>query len=173
MSGQTQVRSDSRYLGMSHEVQLHLKTDYSLQLVGGLGWERWQREIRNPLGNDQLEDFDIAYLRLGLKYRFAFFTGLQGGGGVKYPFIIHEDAHFKRLGGLNNPTLKPESKLGYYAHLDYQPKQTDFNWTAYYETYQFGRSPGVSVNMSGSNQVFVQPKSEMRLLGIKAMYDLK
>lgn len=173
--GGTPVVTDTEYLGMSHEGQAIFRYDYArgkLDYAIGLGWDNWRRSIRNDALNlDQIEDYNIYYLRLGASYDHPGKSGLHGGAGIKHTLHATEDAHLNDLGYRQNPTINPGKSLTAYAELGYRLSNTKWDLVGYYDSYTFSASDPVTTQTSlGSNVQFYQPKSEMKLLGFKAVY---
>jgi hypothetical protein len=171
----TPLVTDTKYTGMSHEGQAIFRYDYErgkLDYVIGLGWDSWRRAIRNDaLSLDQLEDYNIYYLRLGLNYDHPGKPGMHGGAGIKHTLYTTEDAHLTDLGYSPNPTINPGKSLSAYAELGYRLSNTKWDLVGYYDSYDFSASDPITTQRPpGTDVQLYQPKSEMKLLGFKAMY---
>ena len=166
----TPVSTTTHYSGVAHEAQIFHRTDaanYQLDYVGGLGLDTWRRAI----GNSQVEDFLIIYLRGGFNLdQPGHGAGLHGGGGLKYPTMTWENAHLDSMGYSSNPILKPGKDVSLYAQLGYR---INARWdvVAYYDSWRFKQSPEVIVTDSqGGTWRIWQPKSNMDAFGLRVMY---
>ena len=168
------VNDQTTYKGITNEIQAIYRVfyganPYSVEYVGGVGWDYWIRSI-SPILATQEEDFGIAYGRLGIDVNSRTEHGLFGGGGIKYPFYTQEDAHFTDLGFDQNPTLHPGKKISGYAQLGYRFDRLN-DLILYYEGYRFGQSNTVQLtaNSSAPGVTFFafQPKSIMTIIGLK------
>ncbi len=170
------VSTTTQYIGAAHEAQIFHRTDganYQLDYVGGLGLDRWQRAI----GNSQIEDFRIIYLRGGFNIdQPRHGAGLHGGGGLKYPVVTWEDAHLDSQGYSSNPILKPGKDISLYAQLGYRIN-TRWDVVAYYDSWRFKQSPKVTATSTTEicNGILCvydiwQPKSNMDAFGLRVMY---
>lgn len=171
--GGTPIVTDTKYKGMTNEGQAIWRFDYEggkLDYVLGLGWDNWRRAIRNDaLGMDQLEDYNIYYVRLGMNFDHTGKPGLHGGIGVKQTLYATENAHLTDLGYSPNSTLNPGKSISAYGEIGYRLSNAKWDLVGYYDGYNFAASDPVSV-LPGPVQLY-QPKSEMKLLGFKAMYN--
>lgn len=163
------VSTQTDYSGMTHEGQLisrHALGRYSLDYVGGLGWDNWRRTI----GHNQIEDYSIWFVRTGINLDQPMHgAGFHGGGGVKLPFSTNEDAHLDSAGFNSNPKLSPGKNVSLYAELAYR---TGKYWdiVGYYDSWRFKQSEPVYVTSGGTLYSIVQPESSMDTFGLKALY---
>jgi len=168
--GGTPIEGVTSYFGYANEAQGRwrrpIRDNYRLDMVLGIGWDRWRRE----LSDIQKEDYDIVYLRLGAEVEIRSGQGWTLGAGAKYPIRTRENAHFTDLGFDQNPVLRPGRDVGGYAHIGYR---FDGPWSAvlYYEGYRFkdSRPEEVTSATLGAGAVY-QPASSMSILGIRAEY---
>jgi len=160
---------DSTYFGMTNEVQLRYRLapqrSYWLDVVGGAGYDFWERELSDV----QSEDYQVAYLRLGLALDTPTEKGWTLGGGIKYPVWVDEDAHFDDLGFDNNPGLEPVGRVSAYAFAGYR-LQRNLTLVGYFDSYSFGESDPVTVTQGGSKAQFYQPASVQYNWGIGLQY---
>lgn len=172
-------QTETEYSGMRHEAQARYRKPSGqsvIDFVLGFGFERWRRAIANPLLNrDQLEDFDIYYLRLGLNFsQPEQRPGLYWKFGMKYPVNTWENAHLTTIGYLENPKLSPGKEVSFYGEMGYRLQQSAWDIAGYYDSYNFSVSEAVRVTdaSDGSIDSVVQPESEMKILGLKLTYRL-
>lgn len=170
------TRAQTDYRGVLNEVQAHYRLGpdaYAGQLVGGLGWDYWERKILP----DQREDYSVVYLRLGFSVDPPLARGWFGGGGFKLPVRIAEDAHLDTLGFDANPQLNPKGALSVYGEAGYR-FNARWGLVAYYDSYRFGESRGVRVVNSGipactAGCDIVQPASRVDAVGLRLQYRLQ
>ena len=167
----TPVSTTTNYSGVAHEAQIFHRTDaanYQLDYVGGLGLDTWRRAI----GNSQVEDFLIIYLRGGFNLdQPGHGAGLHGGGGLKYPIMTREDAHLDSMGFSSNPILQPGKDISLYAQLGYRISAR-WDVVAYYDSWRFKQSPKVTSTKISDGKLYDiwQPKSSMDAFGLRVMY---
>jgi hypothetical protein len=168
----TPISSTSYYTGLVNEGQARwrkpIKGNYHTDLVFGLGWDFWTRE----LSYFQKEDFNIVYLRLGGEVAINSNQGWVVGAGIKYPVYTHEDAHLTDIGFDSNPTLKPGPDLSGYAQIGYWFNKR-LGLIGYFESYRFKKSNEEMVNSMFGPGVVFQPASTMSVLGLKLEYRIK
>jgi hypothetical protein len=168
----TPISSTSYYTGLVNEGQARwrkpIKGNYHTDLVFGLGWEFWTRE----LSYFQKEDYDIVYLRLGGELAVNSNKGWVVGAGIKYPVFTREDAHLTDIGFDSNPTLEPGPDLSGYAQVGYW-FHDKLGLIGYFESYRFKKSDGEMVNLGPSQRVVSQPESTMSIFGLKLEYRIK
>jgi hypothetical protein len=166
----TPISSTSYYTGIVNEGQARwrkpIKGNYHTDLVFGLGWDFWTRE----LSYFQKEDYNIVYLRLGGEVAVNSNKGWVVGAGIKYPVFTREDAHLTDLGFDSNPTLKPGPDFSGYAQIGYW-FHDKLGLIGYFDSYRFKKSNEEMVN-SGLAVVF-QPPSTMSIFGLKLEYRIK
>lgn len=167
------VTTNTIYEGIQNEGLLIFRKPIedlaSLDLVTSFGWDHWTRNI-NPGNSNQLEDYDILYVKIG-----PVFTFLEGqkpwiGLGIKYPVSTFENAHITDLGFDQNPILHPGREPSFYLSMGCQ---FIANWEGevYYDSYRFSESPRENVTSTVfSSGVVYQPQSNMDLFGIRAVY---
>jgi hypothetical protein len=164
------VSGDTSYFGVTNELQLRYRLapqrSYWLDLVGGAGYDFWEREFSDA----QSEDWQVAYLKLGLALDANTDTGWTLGGGIKYPVWVDEDAHFDDLGYVDNPALEPLGRVSVYAYAGFRFTR-HLTLIGYFDSYNFGDSDPVTVSTSsGSSDQFYQPQSTQYNLGIGLQY---
>jgi hypothetical protein len=148
-----ELRATYRFVGSPGEVVL------------GAGYDYWNRQLTA----DQHEEYNVAYLRLGFDIDRRLPTGWFGGGGVKYPFFVDENAHFPEIGFVPNTHLRPKGEASLYAEVGYRfnPRVT---LAGYYDSYRFEASDAVLVTDGVSTEAFFQPKSSLDSLGLRLRY---
>jgi len=166
----TPVNGTSEYRGLLNEGQVRYRlpaNPWGAEFVAGLGLDYWTRQLTSI----QSEDYRVAFLRLGADFDSRTRSGWFGGGGLKYPFYVEEDAHFPAIGFDPNPHLKPKGRLSLYAQAGYRFNPR-WSLTAYYDSYRFAESADVGVidRSTGSPINFFQPKSSIDSFGLRLQY---
>ena len=171
-SGQP-VTARTRYTGLVNEVQGIYRFPQSIgfELLGGLGHDYWERNILP----DQREDYSVVFLRLGLNIDPRASRGFFGGGGLKLPFYVSENAHLDELGFDQNEKLQPKGEVSLYAHAGYRftPR---WRLIGYYDGYRFGESKQVratSASSPGTQFLLFQPASKVDSFGLKLQYEFE
>jgi hypothetical protein len=158
----------TNYTGIVNELQAIYRSS-SVQYVGGIGWDYWERR----LSARQKETYFVAFLRLGADLGARKARAWFGGGGIKYPLAVREDAHLEDIGFDQNPPLRPGRALSLYAELGYR---FDRHWSLLgtYDSYRFPRSGSVQASADrtfpGTTFNLFQPESRMDALGLKLRY---
>jgi len=157
------VRGTTEYTGFITEVQALYRAGNSA-LIAGLGFDYWNRQLTSV----QSEEWTVIFGRLGgeLGNRARRGSGLFAGMGVKYPIHISEDAHLTDIGFDSNPTLHPGRAPSLYAEIGYR-FQEQWTLTAYYDSYRFDQSPGVSTTRGGAAFTVFQPESSVDTFGLR------
>ena len=162
------------YTGLVNEAQGIYRfpdSPFGLELVGGLGWDYWQRNILP----DQKEDYSVLFLRTGLNLDPRSPRGWFGGAGVKFPFYVSENAHLNELGFDQNPRLEPKGQASPYAQLGYR-FGPQWSLIGYYDSYRFGESqtvPATSSTSPGTTFLIFQPASRVDTYGVRARYSFQ
>jgi hypothetical protein len=163
----------TRYTGLVNEAQGIYRFDHPLgvELLGGLGFDYWERNILP----DQREDYSVVFLRLGLNIDPRASRGWFGGGGLKLPFYVSENAHLDELGFDQNEKLQPKGQVSLYAQAGYRftPR---WSLIGYYDGYRFGESKPVratSASSPGTQFLLFQPASTIDSFGLKLQYDFQ
>jgi hypothetical protein len=170
------AKARTQYTGLVNEAQaLYRLAPRALDLVGGLGFDYWERRILP----DQREEYSVVFTRLGVNYDRREMQGLFGGGGVKLPLYVREDAHLGEIGANQNPYLEPRGELSVYAELGYRFSPR-WSLIGYYDGYRFGESPAVRVTSSDATAcqpaappcslAFFQPASTINSYGLRLEY---
>jgi hypothetical protein len=164
------VTARTRYTGLVNEAQGIYRFAHPLgvELVGGLGYDYWERNILP----DQREDYSVVFVRLGLNIDPRASRGWFGGGGLKRPFYVSENAHFEELGFDQNPKLEPEGRWSVYGQAGYRFTPA-WGLIGYYDSYRFAESKPVRATSSafpGSTFLFVQPASSVNSYGLRLKY---
>jgi len=167
------VNTDTSYIGFQNEGKLvfrqPMKNQFSLDLVTSLGWDHWTRNI-DPGHSNQLEKYDIVFLKFGPLFSHLNENKPWIGFGLKFPVLTFEDAHINSLGFDQNPILHPGGQVSFFFNIGYSIT-THWELQFYYDSYRFSESPKENVTSSvvSSGQVF-QPQSDMDLFGALAMF---
>lgn len=171
------VTARTRYTGLVNEGQgiYRLAHPLGVEFVGGLGLDYWERNILP----DQKEDYGVLFLRLGMNLDPRAPQGWFGGGGVKLPLYVAENAHFVELGFDQNPRLEPKGRPSLYAETGYRFTR-QWSLIGYYDSYRFGESSVVRVTTSEPAACsprpapcalsFVQPASKIDTFGLRLRY---
>ena len=152
-------------LGVFHATLLHHPADYSV----GLGYDFWQRDIHNPAGGDQTEDWLVEYVQAGTEIHQHRNRGWHGGVVLTYPLRITENIHLAALGGDSNPPLSPGRELGYGLDAGYRFTR-HWDISGYWQHRSYAKSPGVAVSFSGVPATVYQPRSVNDLYGLALAY---
>lgn len=163
--GGVPISGETHYSGLTNELRAFYRMPNNFSGLLALGWDRWERKL-SPF---QKEDWDVAYVRLGGEFNTATKQGVFGSLGVKYPVWTRENGNFNDLGGTNNPRLRPGKDFSFYGTIAYR---ANMNWDviAYYDSYRFKESNAVAVPPLGT---FLQPKSQMDVIGMKVQYNFQ
>jgi hypothetical protein len=163
------VTTQTDYNGMAHEGQLISRRymgNYRLDYVGGLGWDSGRRTANM----NQLEDYSVWFLRTGVSLDQPLQgAGFHGGGGLRLPLSINENASWGSAGLSSSPQLAPDKSVSLYAEFAYR---TDNYWdiVGYYDSWRLRQPAPVEAYSGSSLYSIVQPQSGMNTLGLKAMY---
>lgn len=164
----------TQYRGIVNELQaIHRSAGtgrVSLEYVAGLGLDYWKRSFSAV----QSEAYSVVFLRLGVNVKGKSERGWFGGGGIKYPLYVREEARLSQIGFDQDAALRPRGELSPYARLGYRFSR-QWSIAGYYEGYRFARSNSVRVTSSSPfpHNVFnvFQPPSRMDMLGLSLRYD--
>ncbi len=176
--GETQtgapLKTDVDYAGGLAEGRLGYRfeigwTAYGLDILGGLGYESWTRDIKDGRLEDGTrvqgyeEQYGVTYARLGLALADLSETKWFGRleAGVRYPLSVDET-----VGEPINATLHPRRDTSLY--VTYEITRTPYGApsvgvTLFYDSLSLKESP---VGSSDIGPV-LQPKSEMKVSGIR------
>src|SRR6266850_6192536 len=94
LSPRVAANATTIFATMRHEAQARVRSPGSLEAVGGLAFEWWHRQ----LSARQQEDYQTVSLAMGLERADLGSAGWSGGGGLRLPLVIRENAHFTDLG---------------------------------------------------------------------------
>lgn len=159
----------TRYTGLVNEAQGIYRFPQSpgVELVGGLGYDYWERSI-----SDQREDYSVVFARLGLNVDPRASGGWFGGGGLKLPVRVSEDAHLDELGFDHNERLRPKGRVSLYAQAGYRftPR---WSLIGYYDGYRFGESNQVRATSAGTQFLVFQPASNADSYGLRLEYSFQ
>lgn len=163
----------TRYTGLVNELQgiYRFPGLHGLELLGGMGFDYWERKILP----DQKEDYALVFARLGFNIDPRSSQGFFGGGGLKLPLYVAENAHLDELGFDQNETLHPKGRLSGYAQLGYR-YQRRWSLIGYYEGYRFGESSTITTTSAafpGTQFVIFQPASKVDSLGVRLQYEFR
>ncbi len=162
----TPVTGTTQYGGWRNELQaIYRFPGSAAEAVLGAGYDYWNRQLTA----DQHEEYNVGYLRLGVNMDRRQPAGWFGGGGIKYPFYVDQNAHFPDIGFVPNTHLRPKGEASLYAELGYRFAP---HWTlaGYYDSYRFGESDPVLVSDGATTEAFFQPKSSVDSVGLRLRY---
>lgn len=178
----TPFKTDTNYFGAETELRPRYRTQpaflsrHYIDLAGTVGLDVWFRQLvdgTNLKGERVLgyiENYFIFYARAGFeitpKNRSK---GLYAGVGVKYPFLAFEKAYLTRIGYDSDPVLRPQPGISYYGHVGIRLNRK-WRITAYYDSYNFGKSPEVLAQQNGVQYLVHQPESLQYTLGLMLNY---
>lgn len=160
------LKGTTQYGGWRNEVQgIYRFAGSPGEVVLGAGLDYWNRQLTA----DQHEEYNVGYVRLGFNVDRRAPTGWFGGGGVKYPFFVDENAHFPEIGFVPNTHLRPKGQPSLYAEVGYRFSRP---WTlaGYYDSYRFDASDDVLVTNGVTTDAFFQPKSSADSVGLRLRY---
>jgi hypothetical protein len=132
--------------------------DRSIDLVGGVGAEDWDRSFQGYSGYGA--NWLPIYLKGGLETG-PDENGWTGALGIKLPVYVIEQTDFS-FAGYGTITLHPAVRPSGYASAGYQFNR-HFSVTTFFDSYWFGQSP--FVNSGGAS--FYQPESFTFQVGLK------
>ncbi len=163
----------TRYTGLVNELQgiYRFPQSYGFELLGGLGFDYWERNILPS----QKEDYSVVFARLGFNIDPRAARGFFGGAGVKVPFYVSENAHLDELGFDQNERLNPKGELSVYAQAGYR-FAARWSLIGYYDGYRFGESKTVTTTSSafpGTQFLLFQPASKVDSFGLKLQYEFR
>lgn len=158
----------TEYTGVVNEGQGIYRFASGLELVSGVGLDYWRRNIQP----DQREDYLVLFARLGLNFDRRAATGWFGGGGVKYPFHVSEDAHLNEVGFDQNPRLSPKGEASLYGQVGYR-FTPQWSLIGYYDSYRFGESDAVLASSGVPTFLVFQPESRVDTLGLRLRYTFR
>jgi hypothetical protein len=163
----------TRYSDLVNEAQGIYRFGHPIgfELVTGIGLDWWRRKILP----DQREDYYVGFLRLGVNVDPRARSGFFGGGGLKYPFYVSENAHLNDLGFDQNPRLEPKGEVSLYGQLGYRftPR---WSLIGYYDSLRLGQSKTVRATASdtpGTTFFLFQPASTINAYGLRLQYSFQ
>ncbi|MBI3595016.1 MAG: hypothetical protein HY200_08665 [Nitrospirae bacterium] len=174
------VSTTTRYTGIQNEAIFILRPAHdkslTLDIETRFGWDHWKRNI-DPLGADQIEEYDILFLKLGPSFHIPISSKNEVwfSIGGKLPVFTYENAHINDIcyneSLFNsafsncvdkNPPLHPGQEISLYAIAGIQIS-SQVNISAYFDSYRFSRS----AFETETSHRFYQPESIMQLIGIR------
>ena len=168
----TPFTTTTAYDGSSHEFRLnfhsHIK-QHSLDYVAGIGLDTWKRAINNRPRMNPVERFELFYLRAGVSIPSGIEPGLYFSGGLKYPIQITEKVDGPSNGLDSGVTLHPGKEVSYYGEAGYRFYDSSWRVSLYYEGCRLVRSGNVAARVGGRPVLVHQPKSDMDMVGIRAV----
>lgn len=162
----TPITGTTQYGGWRNELQgIYRFPGSPAEVVLGAGYDYWNRQL-TP---DQHEEYNVAYVRFGVQADRRAPTGWFGGGGIKVPFFVDENAHFPEIGFVPNTHLRPKGQASLYAELGYR-FAAQWSLAGYYDSYRFDASDPVLVTDGATTEAFFQPKSAVDSFGLRLRY---
>jgi hypothetical protein len=160
------VEANTVFGATTQEGQLRWQVRSSLELISSLAFDFWHRQI----SASQQEDYQLFSVILGLESRDVALKGWSGGGGVRLPVWIREDAHFDQVGFSTNPTLEPGRQASVRGSLRYR-FSPHLSCTGSLDTFQLGKSPAVTLEARrGTRTTAYQPATTLLMPGIGVEY---
>jgi hypothetical protein len=167
------VRTEVEYGGVLAEGRAGYRfplvwAGYGLDLLGGLGAERWSRDIQDAFdanGNPVVgyeEVYTVTFAKAGLALTDMTFEEWFGRleAGVRYPLSVDE-----RIDALN-ADLSPGADPSWYAAYEISKRTvggTRMGLTLYYDSYRLTQSPTASSAIG----LVRQPESDMDVIGVR------
>ena len=151
---------------LSHEAQLRARSPWGAEGVAALGFDWWHRQ----LSARQQEDYQTVSFSIRLERADTGVRGWSGGGGVRVPLSVREDAHFTDLGFDRNPKLDPGGTVGLLGQVRYRfgPR---FSCVGSYDGYHLEKSKAVSLTVGGHPTATAsQPETSTWMLGVGVEY---
>lgn len=160
----TPASGTTSYLGTTQEALIRIRAAQGVDLIGGVGFDLWLRR----LSADQREDFTVGFFRVGGEIVIGSEQGWLLGGGVRCPFSTSEDAHLTLLGFDRNRRLAPRGKVSGFGQAGYRFRSR-WSVVGYLDGWYFDASAPVPVTIasSGVSGVVFQPRSDLKVLGLK------
>ena len=155
----------------------------SLELIGGLGVDGWNRRIHNASASNGTlvsgieETYTVYYgkIALGLNnlYASSWYNQLQFG--IKLPFNISEDVYLSNVGYDSDLTLSPGNTFSGFIKLQLEPQSKDNKpgnliINVYYDSFRFDPSKAETVTRNGSPVQVWQPETHIDILGLQLGY---
>jgi len=160
------VEANTVFGATTQEGQLRWQVRSSLELISSLAFDFWHRQI----SASQQEDYQLFSLILGLESRDVASKGWSGGGGVRLPLWIREDAHFDQVGFSTNPTLEPGRQASVRGSLRYRFSH-HLSCTGSLDRFQLGKSQTVTLEARrGTRTTAYQPATTLWMTGIGVEY---
>src|SRR5262245_40007010 len=159
------AKGSARYTGATLQGMVRHPLAGIFEAVGGFDYDTWRR----TLATDQVEEYQVFSLRLGVEHAFAPSAPWLVGAGFKFTLLTHEDAHFDELGFDQNPALRPGNSVTPFLDLGYAFNR---HWSVAgsYDGFSFGASNKVTLVQGGLVATFYQPASVMRILSLRLEY---
>lgn len=156
------VSTTTLFATMAHEGQIRLRAPRELEIVGGLAFEWWHRQ----LGLREQEDYRTSSVDLAVERADRSPRGWSGGAGVRLPLGIREDAHFTDQGYDRDPILEPGKQAGFFGHArDRFTSHLALVGSA--QVSRLGASSAVVLTMAGRPAATAfQPATTLLVLGI-------
>jgi len=182
------LMSQTEYRGGRTEAMLgyRLKTlnsGLTLELIGGLGWDGWNRRIYSAYSSNGTyvsgieETYNTFYgrLALGLSNLFKSRWHDQLIIGIKAPFNITEDINLTAVGYDNDLTLSPGNHISGFIYYQLEPhpennKAGNPVIRIYYDGFRFDASKAKTVVRNGSPIQVWQPETHIDVLGLQLGY---
>jgi len=155
----------------------------SLELIGGLGVDGWNRRIQNATASNGTlvsgieETYTVYYgkIALGLNNLASSSLRNQLQLGVKLPFYITEDVYLSNVGYDSDLTLSPGNAFSGFIKLQLEPQSIDNKpgnlvINVYYDGFRFDPSKAKTVTRNGTPVQVWQPETHLDILGLQFGY---
>lgn len=155
----------------------------SLEVMGGLGVDSWNRSIHNATASNGTlvsgikETYNAYYgkIALGLSnlYPSTWHSHLQFG--IKMPLSITEDINLSEVGYDNDLTVSPGNTYSGFINLVLEPQPKDNKtgnlvMSVYYDGFRFDPSKAKTVTRNGSPIQVWQPETHIDIFGFQIGY---
>lgn len=167
-------------VGYRHKLSTH---PTAIELLGGVGIDRWVRSIHNAIAANGtlvsgIEETYTAYYgkaALGLSDLFpsSWHNHLQFG--IKMPFNISEDVGLRNVGYDNDLTLSPGNAYSGFVNILLEPhakdkKSGNLVISIYYDSFRFDPSKAKSATRGTSSDQVWQPETHIDIFGAQIGY---
>ena len=160
------VEANTVFGATTQEGQARWQTPSTVELISSLAFDFWHRQI----SASQQEDYALFSVILGAESRDPAAKGWSGGGGVRLPLWIREDAHFDQVGFSTNPTLEPGQQASVRGSLRYR-FTPHLSCTGSLDTFRLGKSQTVTLEARrGTRTTAYQPATTLLMPGIGVEY---
>jgi hypothetical protein len=160
------VEANTVFGATTQEGQVRWQLPSSIELISSLAFDFRHRQI----SASQQEDYALFSVILGAESRDPAGRGWSGGGGVRLPLWIREDAHFDQVGFATNPTLEPGKEVTARGNLRYR-FSPHLSCVGSLDSFRLGQSQTVTLALRrGTRTTAYQPATTLLMPGIGVQY---